>query len=500
MNATLHKPLFLRAPQWLVIALLLVVVLGGSATSLRADAVATAQPHGLLELLARETAYQVDSNERWQQQADRLAEVQQGLVDLANPGLFESLPGRLGRLAEAARMRKLQRLQQELADLNAYFDDQRARRDELRQGILRREDPSNQVSQSQVDASFEVLDGISDEKTDFQALLLQDTKTGQTYVVFRGTSSIKDAVADLGGIDAGLPDYELKIPFVGSREIGGIGEQQYEAGRDVLDDWARQHPGSIVVGHSLGAANAQRYVADHPDAVDEAVLFNAPAVEPGTVATFESNSQQTGSDVPITYHQGQYDLVSDFGGQQHLPGTVMVHSGGHVADAGLDFAPHRGDMLQADSGTDCKVVDFDVYQRDRPANDRLSNDKLSQAGAYVERNLSDEHLRQWNDRRDRINTGIDRFNRITEALRRSISLPFVRPPRREIGHVPEFDPNNLVVYPPAGPDGTCGVTDDWPGELPTHVPTTASQPDGDGGRPQIHIDRPPGWFARLTAN
>ena len=109
-----------------------------------------------------------------------------------------------------------------------------------------------------------IREAIDDPETGLQAMVLENDETGETYIAFRGTwptaaEGASDVVADLD-------------------VSGDTGSSQYNAHRATLAQWADRYPDATVTGHSLGAALAQRFVSEHPGAVGEAVLFNAPAI------------------------------------------------------------------------------------------------------------------------------------------------------------------------------------------------------------------------------
>jgi hypothetical protein len=108
-------------------------------------------------------------------------------------------------------------------------------------------------------------EGIDNDRTGMQAMVLEDEKTKQTYIAFRGTWPN----AREGALDA----------ITDADHGGDTGSSQYNAHKARLDEWAQRYPNSVVTGHSLGGALGQRFIADHPEAVREGVLFNAPAVD-----------------------------------------------------------------------------------------------------------------------------------------------------------------------------------------------------------------------------
>jgi pimeloyl-ACP methyl ester carboxylesterase len=199
-----------------------------------------------------------------------------------------------------------------------------------------------------------LVEDVRDPGTGFGAIVLRDNNSGQTYIAFKGTDfwDIHDLIDDAGNI--------------GTIQYGRWKEQ-------VLDRWARDYPQSIVTGHSLGAVLGERYVADHPASVRQAVFFNAPGVDQNAAERFRNSTGGPGQPprTPISYFQALHDLVSEFGGQEQLPGAVYVVTGGQVdpgTNGSLLMAEHRGQMLQSNSGTHITPIDFSTYQRNRQRN------------------------------------------------------------------------------------------------------------------------------------
>ncbi len=157
-------------------------------------------------------------------------------------------------------------------------------------------------------------DAIDDRETGMQAMVVQEKKgTGQTYIVFRGT----EPFTEINDIRADLDD-----------EGHDTGRMQYVENRYTLDDWANKYPGAIIAGHSLGGALAQHYAVDHPGAVKEAYLFNAPGISERGVLRFIKAENRP----PVNLFVGSggdgsspggADLVSELGGPNHLPSRII---------------------------------------------------------------------------------------------------------------------------------------------------------------------------------
>lgn len=191
-----------------------------------------------------------------------------------------------------------------------------------------------------------------DGRNDFQAIVVKDAQ-GQTYIAFRGTEGVQDLADD----------------------VGRIGIWQYENNKSRLDRIAEDYPGAIVTGHSLGAALAQRYTADHPDRVKEMVLFQAPGVDKATAEKYrEKTSGPFGvPPVPGYIYNAEGDYVGEHGGDEFLDSTVSIaYSETGDLDRGyfnsLKFKPHRATLLQGDSDASFVELDSATYNRNRGKN------------------------------------------------------------------------------------------------------------------------------------
>lgn len=201
---------------------------------------------------------------------------------------------------------------------------------------------------------LEYLDHIDNRETGMQATLIKDKAgDGRVYVIFRGTEPDPEFMKDLVRTDLGQ--------WVNGQLA--VGKNQYDADRTKLDQWAKDHAGNITAtGHSLGAALGQRFIADHPDAVNGATFFNAPAVECDL-----ANRVPRDKLPPISYYLHPRDPASNLGGCQHLYGKVTMVEGGetdnYVPVYGR-YVAHSAWMLQKDN-TKKKQVDYDQHQADR---------------------------------------------------------------------------------------------------------------------------------------
>lgn len=198
---------------------------------------------------------------------------------------------------------------------------------------------------------FTLVESI-DGKNDFQAIVVKDSK-GQTYIAFRGTEGAQDLADD----------------------VGRIGIWQYENNKSRLDQLAEDYPGAIVTGHSLGAALAQRYTADHPERVKEMVLFQAPGVDKATVEKYRAKTSGPFGvpPVPGQIYNAEGDYVGEHGGDEFLDSNVSIaYSDTGDLDRGyfnsLKFKPHRATLLQSDSDASFVELDSETYNRNRGKN------------------------------------------------------------------------------------------------------------------------------------
>ncbi len=152
---------------------------------------------------------------------------------------------------------------------------------------------------------YTLEDAIDDRKSGLQAMVVRNSKTGETTIVFRGTEERQDLLADI-------------------ERSGDVGALQYEAHRKTLDAWAKKYPKALVTGHSLGAALGQRYVADHVNAVREGVFFNPPGIAKAHAHRYASAPIRPPVTLYVGHAEGEIpDIVSELGGQNHLPGRIV---------------------------------------------------------------------------------------------------------------------------------------------------------------------------------
>jgi pimeloyl-ACP methyl ester carboxylesterase len=213
-------------------------------------------------------------------------------------------------------------------------------------------------------------EGIDDEKTGTQAMVLQDPKTKQTYIAFRGTWPNKRE----GALDA----------ITDADHGGDTGSSQYDAHKDRLAGWAEKYPNSVVTGHSLGAALGQRFIADHPGAVKEGVLFNAPAVATKHGHQLARAEKQP----PVTIYVGKtqtydayvpgYDIVSELGGRTHLPAKIVevTQTERHTGLVNVLGTSHTAFMLSGKSKRKIEEIPYSEYQERREDSWRNAEDLM----------------------------------------------------------------------------------------------------------------------------
>lgn len=223
---------------------------------------------------------------------------------------------------------------------------------------------------------YDIVDAIDDRKTGMAAMVVMDVQTAdrvralersgrpedarqaaqlkasvKTNVVFRGTEP-----AGEGGTDI-LTDLDGK---------GRVGKSQYEPHARQLGEWCGQYTNADATGHSLGAAQAQRFASRCAHNVKEVVTFAPPGIGKDEAQAFATAPARA----KVTHYIAKGDIVSAGGGQNQLPGAVnevtlpgvkpLTELDGHS----LEMA-HTTAMLQGGEGIAIQQKRFADYQSDR---------------------------------------------------------------------------------------------------------------------------------------
>ncbi|MDY0195980.1 MAG: hypothetical protein RBR33_07980 [Sulfurovaceae bacterium] len=102
------------------------------------------------------------------------------------------------------------------------------------------------------DNSYYVLEFLSDQTTDLQMALYQNTVTGNYVVAFRGTESVADWITDAGmGVATLMEGLEASFTIAGVTLASWIGNPDYNL----------SPANTTIVGHSLGGSLAQYFGA-----------------------------------------------------------------------------------------------------------------------------------------------------------------------------------------------------------------------------------------------
>jgi pimeloyl-ACP methyl ester carboxylesterase len=217
-----------------------------------------------------------------------------------------------------------------------------------------------QFHQQLADDGMQLLDAIDDRGSGLQAMVLKDQASGRTLIAFRGTE-----LSDRGDIKTDADS------------AGDVGRSQYSAHLYTLDGWARDYPGATVIGHSLGGALGQRFIADHAGQVGEGVFFNSPGIAPEHAHRYASFGRLR-KPPPVTIYVGRrvnnariiggavdiydYDIFSELGGQSHLPGTI-VEVDAHALEQEIE---HSFQMFDR-QGRKFTQLDYLAWQKRRKA-------------------------------------------------------------------------------------------------------------------------------------
>lgn len=215
---------------------------------------------------------------------------------------------------------------------------------------------------------YVLKEAIDDRESGLQAMVITDTLSGEPTIIFRGSDDTGDLVVDFD-------------------RSGNIGAAQYDKHRDAFDSWAKKYPGATVTGHSLGSALGQRFIVDNMAAVKEGIFFNAPGIAKVHAHKYADNPNRP----PVTLYVGKVegkspDLVSELGGQSHLPGRIVEVTKTDLAlqSDHLLLDDHRFWMLDQGKGIYFTELDYERYQeRRKDSSDRI-RDNLDTAGNVLD--------------------------------------------------------------------------------------------------------------------
>ncbi|MBI3180526.1 MAG: DUF2974 domain-containing protein [Myxococcales bacterium] len=164
------------------------------------------------------------------------------------------------------------------------------------------------VKASIEDSDLKLQKGEVVEKEAGFAAMVVEPPGNTVYLVFRGT----DDATDVGDYLSRKADKEGQ----GGYEVT-VGREQYAKFKKQLDAVVERYRNTgrkiVVSGHSLGGALAQRFVADHPEFVDEMILFQSPGVEKELVDKMDAHVAKGGKFPKSRLYVSEWDKVPDFG-------------------------------------------------------------------------------------------------------------------------------------------------------------------------------------------
>jgi len=159
--------------------------------------------------------------------------------------------------------------------------------------------------------SYRVEKVFDDSWSGFHAVGLKADNPNDPYVLaIRGTEINKGAQT-------------LVANFLGDINSTSVGQPQFKGNVTDIENWLRDHPGSDIVGHSLGGALAQEFAADFTaqgNRVGNIITFNSPGI-----ASFYSSELVSQNAKNVTNYIISGDIVS-LAGISYLPGEYRLVS------------------------------------------------------------------------------------------------------------------------------------------------------------------------------
>ena len=159
--------------------------------------------------------------------------------------------------------------------------------------------------------SYRVEKVFDDSWSGFHAVGLKADNPNDPYVLaIRGTEINKGAQT-------------LVANFLGDINSTSVGQPQFKGNVTDIENWLRDHPGSDIVGHSLGGALAQEFAADFTaqgNRVGNIITFNSPGI-----ASFYSSEFVSQNAKNVTNYIISGDIVS-LAGISYLPGEYRLVS------------------------------------------------------------------------------------------------------------------------------------------------------------------------------
>ncbi|MEG4054346.1 MULTISPECIES: calcium-binding protein [unclassified Microcoleus] len=176
-------------------------------------------------------------------------------------------------------------------------------------------DPQSQtlVQTGLTAAGYQIDRTFDDPGTGFHAIgLISTTPDKPPILVFRGTDSLVDDIANADPRGAGFNQFEANKQ--------ALGNWLTEISQDTAKNPSRLPPD--LLGHSLGGAITQLAATEFTSTIGDIVTFNSPGVDQSTVNTFK---QKAGAGKNVTHYIVNGDFVS-LGGEAFIPGKVILQT------------------------------------------------------------------------------------------------------------------------------------------------------------------------------